>query len=62
MKEGCPLSPTLFLPYYNVLLWETLSRHPKAHLYVFVDDIAVRAADKTALRGRAANEQTPYIH
>ena len=49
MKEGCPLSPTLFLLYYDVLLRETLSCHPEAHLYVFLDDIAVRAAPKTAL-------------
>ena len=38
MKEGCPLSPTLFLLYYDVLRRKTLSRHPDAHLYVFVDD------------------------
>ena len=49
MKEGCPLSPTLFLLYYDVLLPETLSRSSQAHPWVFVDDIAVRAADQTAL-------------
>ena len=49
MKKGCPLSPTLFLLYYDVLLRETLSRHPSAHLYVFVDDIAVRATNQAAL-------------
>ena len=49
MKEGCPLSPTLFLLYYDVLLRETLSRHPDAQLYVFVDDIAVRATNQAAL-------------
>ena len=48
MKEGCPLSLTLFL-YYDILLRETLSRHPQAHLYVFVDDIAEHAMDQTAL-------------
>ena len=49
MKEGCPLSPTLFFLYYDVLVRETLIQHPQAHLYVFVDDIAVRAATKTFL-------------
>ena len=29
MKEGCPLSPTLFLLYYYILLRETLARHLK---------------------------------
>ena len=49
MKEGCPLSPTLFLLYYDVLLQAPLSRNPDTHLYVFVDDIAVRAADQASL-------------
>ena len=43
MKEGCPLSPTLFLLYYDILLRETKERCPGAQPYVFVDDIAVRA-------------------
>ena len=51
IKEGCPLSPTLFLLYYDVLLRETLDRQPDANLYVFVDDIAVRAPDTTTLLG-----------
>ena len=42
-KEGCPLSPTLFLLYYDILLRETKERCPDTRLYVFVDDIAVRA-------------------
>ena len=41
MKEGCPLSPTLVPLYYDVLLLETLARHPSRRLYVFVDNIAV---------------------
>ena len=49
MKEGCPLSPTLFLLYYDILLRETIERCPGARLYVFVDDIAVRAPTKEAL-------------
>ena len=49
MKEGCHLSPTLFQLYYDVLLREPRLCHPQAHLYVFVDDIAVRAASKPAL-------------
>ena len=49
MKEGCPLSPTLFLLYYDILLRETKERCPGAHLYVFVDDIAVRAPTKETL-------------
>ena len=49
MKEGCPLSPTLFLLYYDILLRETKERCPGAQLYVFVDDIAVRAPTKEAL-------------
>ena len=49
MKERCPLSPTLFLLSYDVLLWETLSRHPDALLYIFIDETAVRAADQTTL-------------
>ena len=43
MKEGCPLSPTLFLLYYDILLRETMERCPEACLYVFVDHIAIRA-------------------
>ena len=43
MKEGCPLSPTFFLLYSDILLRETKERCPDACLYVFVDDIAVRA-------------------
>ena len=35
--------------YYDVLLRETLNRQPDANLYVFVDDIAVRAPDTTTL-------------
>ena len=49
MKEGCPLSPTLFLLYYDILLRETKERCPGAQLYVFVDDIAVRAPTKETL-------------
>ena len=49
MKEGCPLSPTLFLLYYNILQRETIGRCPGAHLYVFVDDIAVRAPTRASL-------------
>ena len=49
MKEGCPLSPTLFLLYYDILLRETMERCPGARLYVFVDDIAVRAPTREAL-------------
>ena len=49
MKEGCPLSPTLFLLYYDILLRETKERCPGAHLYVFVDDIAVRAPTRESL-------------
>ena len=37
------LSPTPFLLYYDSLLRETLTHHPVADLYVFVDDIAVKA-------------------
>ena len=43
MKEGCPLSPTLILLYYDILPRETMERCYEACLYVFVDDIAVRA-------------------
>ena len=43
MKEGCPLPPTLFLLYYDILLREATERCLDACLYVFVDDIAVRA-------------------
>ena len=49
MKEGCPLSPTLFLLYYDILPRETKERCPGAHLYVFVDDIAVLAPTKESL-------------
>ena len=38
MKDGCPLPPTLFLLYHDVLLCETLTQHPKAHMYVFVNE------------------------
>ena len=49
MKEGCPLSPTLFLLYYDILLRETKERGPDACLYVFIDDIAVRAPTRGSL-------------
>ena len=49
MNEGCPLSPTLFLLYYDIILRETKERCPGAHLYMFVDDIAVRAPTKKSL-------------
>ena len=49
MKEGCPLSPTLFLLYNDILLRETKERCPGAHLYVFVDDIVVRAPTRDSL-------------
>ena len=49
MKEGCPLSPTLFLPYYDILPRETKERCPDGCLYVFVDDITVRAPRRGSL-------------
>ena len=49
MKEGCPLSPTVFLLYYDILLRETMEQCPEACLYVFVDDIAVHALTTEAL-------------
>ena len=49
MKEGCPLSPTLFVLYYDILLKETRKQCPDACLCVFVDDIAVRAPTMDAL-------------
>ena len=49
MKEGCPLHPTLFLLYYDILLRETMELCPQAYLYVFVDDVSVRASTTEAL-------------
>ena len=49
LKEGCPVSPTLFLLYYEILLRDTNERCPEDHLYVFVDDIAVRAPTTDSL-------------
>ena len=49
MKEGCPLSPTLFLLYYDILLRDTKERCLDACLDVFVDDIAIRAPTTDAL-------------
>ena len=49
MKEECPLSQTLFLLYYDILVRETKERCRGARLYMFVDDIAVRAPTKEAL-------------
>ena len=49
IKAGCPLLPTLFLLYYDVLPRQNMSRKLAAQLYVFVDDIAVRAASQAAL-------------
>ena len=43
MKEGCPLSPTLVLLYYDIPIREATERCPKGCLYAFVDNIAVRA-------------------
>ena len=34
MKEGCPISPTLFLLYCDILLRETKERCPGARPYV----------------------------
>ena len=49
MKEGYPLSSTLFLLYYDVLLHETLTQHPTTQEYRFVDNITVRAPNKMEL-------------
>ena len=49
MKEGCPLSPTLFFLHYDILLRETKERCPDACLYVFVDDITVRTPTRGSL-------------
>ena len=49
MKEGCPLSSTIFLLYYDVLLRETLPRHPDTQVYVFVHASAIRATNEAAL-------------
>ena len=49
MKEERPLSPILFLVYYDVLLRETMSLQLDTQLYMFVDDIAVRATSQAAL-------------
>ena len=49
MKEGCPLSPILFLLYYDILPRETMERCLEACLYVFVNNIAVRAPRTEAL-------------
>ena len=49
MKEGCPLSPILFLLFYDVLLRGTVSKQADAQLYVLVDDIAGRPTSPTAL-------------
>ena len=40
VKQGCPLSPLLFLVAYDPLL-ESLARNPKIRLFAFADDIAV---------------------
>ena len=49
MKEGYPLSPTLFLVYYDVLLTKTLLRLPEANLYAFLDDITIMAENEGQL-------------
>ena len=49
MKQGCPRSPTLYLLYWDILVRETQERCTGAHLYVFVDDIAVRAPTRESL-------------
>ena len=49
MKVGCPLSPTLSLLYYAIPLSEAMERYPEAYLYIFIDDIAVRAPTIEAL-------------
>ena len=40
VKQGCPLSPLLFLVAYDPLL-EALARNPATHLFAFADDIAI---------------------
>ena len=49
MKDGCPLSPILFLYCYDILRRKTRERCPDAWLHVFVDDIAVPAPMTHAL-------------
>ena len=49
MKEGCPLSPTLFLLCCDTLLRETMEICLAACLYVFVDDTVVWAPTTEAL-------------
>ena len=40
VKQGCPLSPLLFLVAYDPLL-EALARNPDIRLFAFADDIAI---------------------
>ena len=49
IQDGCPLSRTIFLLYYDIFLRETMWRCPEACLYVFVANIAVPTPATEAL-------------
>ena len=50
IKEGCPLSPSLFLLIYGSFHATLTREFPTARFFVYVDDIAVVTPDKAILR------------